>query len=84
VGSHGIKRRKPHHELPDLRGRVLPSGLEPSPWTPMGIVGAYGKIARAVRSPYRQQRRAGTVMMVLIGVPAAIAFIFMVVSLARR
>src|ERR1700736_1802544 len=71
VGSSGIRRRKQTRHLPKVRGHV-DSGPEPSPWTPMGVVAAYGKIARAAGSSDHRQRRAGMAMALAFMLPLAV------------
>jgi hypothetical protein len=82
VGSKGIKHRKRSRHLPKVHTE-LPTG-EPSPWTPMGVVGAYGKIFRASESANRQQRRAGTILSLVIVVPSALLLIVAVIGLATH
>ena len=82
VGARGIKRRKPYHRLPRLRGHVVPTEAEASPLTPMGVVGAYGKIARAAKSRDPRLRRAGIILGPAIALPVIV--FFLLVGLATR
>lgn len=80
MGSSGIKRRKPRHRLPRLRGDLVPE-REPSNWTPMGVVNGYGKIFRAMGSPDRHTRLSGTAVAIAIALPAVVLALVGLVAL---
>ncbi len=50
----------------------------------MGVVGAYGKIARALTSSDRQQRRAGRAVGFLVGIPLVVVLVIGLIGLARH
>ena len=80
MGSSHSKFRKPRRHLPKVTANY-DATEEPSAWTPMGAVGAYGKIARALDDPDPKRRRAARIIGALTALPACVVLIAVIVGL---